>query len=102
MVLCHRWMLILLRAIMQLKCSNQFARSCHKSAFKPNLCQKIFYTKGTLRGKFYDWLKSLSYIVIDWEFWIKKWVNNLGCTEEKGDGKDIHCSAQNAMLFVDL
>ena len=82
-------MLILLRAIMQLKCSNQFARSCHKSAFKPNLCQKRFYTKGTLRDKCYDWLKSLPYIVICCDSRIKKMVNYLIGLEGKG-GKDIH------------
>ena len=32
----------------------------------------------------------------------KKRVNHLSCLEEKGDGKDIHCDAKNAALFVDL
>ena len=27
---------------------------------------------------------------------------HLSCIEVKGDGKDIHCSGQNAALFVDL
>ena len=34
--------------------------------------------------------------------WSKKKVNYLSCIEGKGDGKDIHRSAQNAVLFVDL
>ena len=29
-------------------------------------------------------------------------INNLSCIEEKGGGKDILCSAQNAALFIDL
>ena len=33
---------------------------------------------------------------------VKKRVNYLNCIEVKGDGKDIHWSAQNAALFVDL
>ena len=39
-----------------------------------------------------DWLKSLR----------KEKVNYLSCIGGKGDGKDIHCNAQNAALFVDL
>ena len=38
--------------------------------------------------------------MIDWDPWIKKRVNYLHRRE--GDGKDIHCIAQNAALFVDL
>ena len=28
--------------------------------------------------------------------------NYMSCIEWEGGGKDIHCSAQNAALFVDL
>ena len=71
----------------------------------PNLEEKRFYTRGTLsieyRG-FHDWLKSLFFIVIDWDPWIKKMVNYLSFIIGTGGLKDFHCSAQNAALFVDL
>ena len=37
-----------------------------------------------------------------WDPWIKKGVNYFSCIEGKGGLKDIHWSAQNAALFVDL
>ena len=46
---------------------------------------------------FPNWLKSQpSYP------WSKERGNYLRCIEGKGGGKIIHCSAQNAALFVDL
>ena len=51
---------------------------------------------------FPDWLNSQPFILIDWEPWSKKRSNYLGCIEGKLDGKEIHSSAQNAALFVDL
>ena len=33
---------------------------------------------------------------------VKKRANYLSCVEGKGGLKDIHCTAQNAALFVDL
>ena len=40
--------------------------------------------------------------MIGWHPWIKKRVSYLSYIKGNGDGKDIHCSAQNAALFVDL
>ena len=40
--------------------------------------------------------------MIGWDPWNKKIGNYLSCIEGKGVGKDTHCSAQNAALFVDL
>ena len=42
--------------------------------------------------------------MIGWDHWSKKRVNYLSKIEGKGGGggkEDIHCSAQNAALFVD-
>ena len=49
-------------------------------------------------------LKFQPFIVISWEWdpWSKKGFNYLSCIEGKEGGKDIHCSGQNAALFVDL
>ena len=41
-------------------------------------------------------------IVVGWDPWSKKRVNYFSYIEGKGGGKDIHCSAQNSALFVDL
>ena len=51
---------------------------------------------------FHDWLKSPRFIVIGWDSSIKKRVVYLSCIELKGSLKDIHCTAQNAPLYVDL
>ena len=41
--------------------------------------------------------------MIGWDFWIKKRVDYLSCIEGKGVWiEDIHCIAQNDVLFVDL
>ena len=45
---------------------------------------------------FYDWLKSISFIIIGWDPWIMKGVNYLSWIEGKEGLKDIHCIAQNA------
>ena len=58
--------------------------------------QKRFYTRGTLT------LKSQPFILIGSDPWSKKRGNYLSCTEGKWSSKDIHWSAQNAVLFVDL
>ena len=42
------------------------------------------------------------FFAIGWDLWSKKKVNYLSCIEGKRGGKDIHWSAQNAALFVDL
>ena len=65
--------------------------------------QKRLYTRGTLRSiKIVRLAKIQTFIVIGWDYWFKKRVAYLSCTEEKGDLEDIHRSAQNAALFVDL
>ena len=62
--------------------------------------QKSFYTRETLRSIKNLWLAKIPTLIeIGWDPWIKKSVNHLSCIEGKGD---IHCSAQNAALFVDL
>ena len=50
---------------------------------------------------FQDWLKSLPFIVVGWDPWIKKTVNYLSCIDVKVGLKDIDCIAQNTALFVD-
>ena len=50
----------------------------------------------------HDWLKSLHFIAIGWNPWIKKGFHYLCCKEKKGGLKDIHYIAQNAELFVSL
>ena len=67
------------------------------------LYEKRFYIRGTLRSirssplskiptLYRDWLRSLN----------KKRVDYLSCIEGEGGLKDIHYSAQNAALFVNL
>ena len=38
-------------------------------------------------------------MMIDWDLRIKKRVDYLSCIEGKGGLKDIHCIAQNYVLF---
>ena len=53
--------------------------------------EKIFYTKGRIRGRRISPLAEipLKKILIGWDDWIKKRVNNLSCIDEKGGLMDI-------------
>ena len=66
--------------------------------------QKRFYTRGTLTSIRISQLAKLITTLyrVGWDPWNKKKDNYLSCIEGKGGGKDIHCVAQNAALFVDL
>ena len=67
------------------------------------LIQKRFYTRGTLRRIRIPRLAKIPTLYRNWLRSLKqKRVHNLSCLKDKGGGKDIYCSEQNAMLFIDL
>ena len=67
------------------------------------MIQKRFYTRGTLTSTRIPRLAFIPILYTDWMRSLKlERVNYLICIEGKGDGKDIHCSAQNSEIFVVL
>ena len=65
--------------------------------------QKRFYTRETLKSLMIPRLEKIPTLYLDWLRFLKKEMGRfLSCTEGMGVGKDNHCNAQDAALFVDL
>ena len=65
--------------------------------------QKRLYTRGTLRSIRIPRLAKIPTLCLDWLRSLKKEMGRfLSCTDGMGGGKDNHCNAQDAALFVDL
>ena len=64
--------------------------------------QKRFYNRETIRSIRISRLAKIPTLYRGRDPWIKNRVNYWCCIEGKGRLKDIHCSAQNAAVFVDL
>jgi hypothetical protein len=63
--------------------------------------EKRFYTRGTLRSIRISRLAKIPTLYRDWLRSLKKEKGQLFELHRKDD-KVIHCSAQNAALFVDI
>ena len=62
-----------------------------------------FYTRGTLTSKRIPRLAKIPNLYLDWLRSLKKEKSlSFDLHRREGGGKDIHCSAHNAVLFVDL